>query len=485
MSDTPHSAQIHVVVAAIYPQRFLDQNYFAQQLEESANGQIKISFMVSRSVWERYPDLLNSLEPKIIGKLHLQPAENTASLLHKFLNHLKCFMPDWLRGKLRVLKAFLERSFLGDPLWKKEEKKHYKILENKYRDFLNVFRTSRADILLIGGDRHITSGFEPAILRACKDLKIPAIIPYLTYLGEEEGLLLSSSRYPHHQPSFFLSNYIKKSQLKFSGQKKHERYFYKHSISNALDRLGVLSKNPWVMGSGESTLLCLPNKHLMRHYQAFGVSPSKTVLVGDVSYDKLYFQCKERNENRLSLEKKYGLERNKNLIVMALPQLAEHGLLSWPDHWEEIRFLVGSVVLMEQNVLLSMHPKMYRDNYVFLEEEYNCHIVDEQLSDVLPAGDLFVATFSSTVLWAVLCGIKSVVVDFYDLGYNMYDFLDSCVKVQNRTVLQSCISEQLDKNTNFSKDWDSLSRNEVFDGGVIDRYIDLIHSQNQKGDVLK
>lgn len=485
MSDTPPGAHIHVVVAAIYPQRFLVQNDFAQQLEESANGRIKVSFLVSRSVREKYPALVNSLASKIIGKLHLPSTENATSLLHKFLNHLKRFIPDWLRGKLRVLKAFLERSFLGDPLWKKEERKNRKIFENKYKEFLSLFITSKVDILLIGGDRHITSGFEPAILRACKDLEMPAIIPYLTYIAEEEDLSRFSKRYPHYQPSFLLSNYIKKSQLKFSDQKKHELYFYRHSVSNALDKFGVLSPNPWVMGSGHSTALCLPNKHLMRHYQALGLSPNKTILVGDVSYDKLYSRCQERNENRLSLEKKYGLERNKNLIVMALPQLAEHGLLSWPDHWKEIRFLVSSTVLTDQNVLVSLHPKMLRDRYVFLEEEYNCHIVDEQLSDVLPAGDLFVATFSSTVLWAVLCGIKSVVVDFYGLNYKMYDFLDSCVKVQHRAVLQSCIVEQLEKTLDFSKDWDNLSRNEVFDGRVTKRYIDLIHSQNQKGDVLK
>lgn len=472
-----------MVVAAIYPQRFLDQNYFAQQIEKSAKGQIKVSFLVSCSVWATYPGLVKALAPKIIGKLDFQSTETPTSLPYNLLNCLKRLIPDWLRGKLRTLKVFLERSCLGDALWKKEEEKSWKIFEHKYKEFLSLFITSKVDILLIGGDRHITSGFEPAILRACKDLEIPVIIPYLTYLAEEEGLFLSSQRYPHQQPSFFLSNYIKKSQLKFSDQKKQGRYFYRHSISNALHKLGVLSKNPWVMGSGESTVLCLPNKHLMRHYQALGLSPTKTALVGDVSYDKLYLRCREKNENRLSLEKRYGLETGKELLILALPQLAEHGILSWSDHWKEIRFLVTSAVLTEQNVLVSLHPKMLRDRYVFLAEEYNCHIVDEQLSDVLPAGDLFVATFSSTVLWAVLCGIKSVVVDFYGFNYNMYDFLDSCMKVQNRAFLKSCIVEQLDKTMDFSKDWDRLSRSEVFDGRVINRYIDLIHSQCQQRNV--
>ena len=104
----------------------------------------------------------------------------------------------------------------------------------------------------------------------------------------------------------------------------------------------------------------------------------------------------------------------------------------------------------------------------------NCKILDERLFESLPSADLFVATYSSTVIWSVLCGIRTVVVDFYGFKYTMYDFLQSIRKVEEKEKFISTLKNSLTESIDFSKDWEILSKDRVFDGKTIQRYINLI-----------
>jgi len=87
-------------------------------------------------------------------------------------------------------------------------------------------------------------------------------------------------------------------------------------------------------------------------------------------------------------------------------------------------------------VLISLHPKMDISKYRFIEIDYGIPILTEPLKDILPAADCFAATFSSTVEWAVLCEIPSIVFDFYGLNYDMYDNYDGIVLVKKKPDLE-------------------------------------------------
>ena len=57
----------------------------------------------------------------------------------------------------------------------------------------------------------------------------------------------------------------------------------------------------------------------------------------------------------------------------------------------------------------------------------------------------------------------------------MYDFLTSLRKVDKKDNLKTTLKTTLVEEIDFSKDWKSLSRDEVFDGKTIQRYIKLIN----------
>ena len=168
----------------------------------------------------------------------------------------------------------------------------------------------------------------------------------------------------------------------------------------------------------------------------------------------------------------------KKLIICAVPPLAEAGILDWPRHWQEIRFLVSSLAQTGANVLLSLHPKSDARQYRFLEQEFRGHLLREPLRESLPAADLFVTYSSSTVRWAVMLGIPTVLVDFYGLNYTIYDHLAGVVKVTDRTALLSVFGQVLEDHNyyDYLKSEQKKAAQYVarFDGQATQRIIDLI-----------
>ena len=121
---------------------------------------------------------------------------------------------------------------------------------------------------------------------------------------------------------------------------------------------------------------------------------------------------------------------------------------------------------------------MDRSKYKFLENQNNCKILNEPLSDVLPTADMFIAGFSSTIIWSVLCGIRTIIVDTANLRLKIYDFLKSVKTVNKEKDLKKTFINFLHSDVNFDEDWISLSRHEVFDGKVLLRYINLIKNMD-------
>lgn len=461
----------NILIVATQPQRFLDQVNFAKNIAHETD-KFSIHFFVSDEVYSLYSDIVDGLEFKVINEPKNKSVQSNHNNFKQLIKEkIKNNLTIEQRKKFREFISKLKNTKLFTSRLKKQEKAFLENLEKSYEIILRLIKDYKIYVLLINGDRHL--GLEPVFLKVAKILNIPTIIPYMVYFAEQEDLVKTSI--VNVSNSMIDSKYVKDSEERLSFHKRRNKYYYPHTIANALDKFGVLTSNPWFMGAGFSDILCLPNNYMKEHYIKNGVDQSKIKIVGDTSYNQLYLNYVNRENIKEIILKKYSLESNKKLVIVALPQLGEHNILPWDKHWEEINFLMKSLDSLEQNILLSLHPKMNRKKYEFLEDKYNCTILDERLADVLPIADIFVATFSSTVVWSILCGIKTVVVDFYGLNYTIYDFLTNIKKVDQKENLQTTLKSTLAEEIDFTKDWKSLSRDDVFDGKTIQRYIKLIN----------
>lgn len=222
--------------------------------------------------------------------------------------------------------------------------------------------------------------------------------------------------------------------------------FFSPEVTLAHERAGMLPERPWAIGGGLSDLAALANSVDREYVVSLGVAAERLRVIGDLSHDVLHRACVEREATRGSLFEEYFSEmrghahaKSRPLVIVAVPQLAEQGLLDRSTSDSAARALVAPLAT-ESNVLLSLHPKSAPADYGFLEREFGAHIADRPLHSILPAADLFVAGFSSTVRWAVATGVPVVVADLGWWGYDIYDDFAGVVTVRQsdeyaRTVI--------------------------------------------------
>lgn len=365
--------------------------------------------------------------------------------------------------------GLVRNSSLGCYLQATNALRHYRReLEQAGR----VMDSVSPDIVMAFGDRHID--FEAALLAAAKRRGIRIVLPYSTYSGSA-GLLKIRRLQGGFRIWSPFSLYRIHARLILGNQVMDGCYWQPPAILMAIRKLGLLSENPWCMGNGPADIVCVDNESTLARYVAEGVPRHKLRIVGDTAYDALHAQFTMRDRLRAKMIEDEEILSDRKVVVVALPQFAEQGVMDWKDHWREIDHLLAEICRCGHSVIVSLHPRVNPDDYRSLAEKYPVRIAVRQLRDILPVADVFVAVNSSTVFWAVLCGIPVVVLDYFGLDSSLFGHLESIAYVRDRAAVRHTVGAAVSAPTpDFSRDWERLSRERVFDGNVLRRYRQLI-----------
>ena len=356
-------------------------------------------------------------------------------------------------------------------------------LQIDYKKALDLISNYKPAAVFLTGDRHL--GFELPLIKAAKTYGIKTVIVPVSYSDPEGSFKIRCVSREYRVDSFFpIFNHIFFSKKEMQKQIYHSSdgnfAFYNAGITLALYKNNMLPPNPWVMGGGNSDIIAVDGEDAKERYIKLGVPENKIIITGHQSHDILYQNYTKKDVIKRKIYEKYYFNPEKKLIVFGVPHLAEHKILSWSDHWKEIDFLVQTLASLKQNLLLSLHPKSNFLKYQFLEKKYNCKIAKEPLVEILVAADCYVATFSSTIQWAILCRIPSVVVDFYNLNYNVFDKFKGVIIVNKKDLLESTIKKIL-VDENYYK-FLQTKQNEMakiiapFDGKSCARIVEIIEN---------
>lgn len=316
-----------------------------------------------------------------------------------------------VEGRVRAGLQGIRRSRMLAPLlsWHKS-----RALRKQLGLATNLLRKLQVSTLVVPGDRN--TGFEPAMLRAARDLGIVSIIPPTAFSATQEGLFIARrqnpAHYVTHRPEF---------KRQFPNQWRRDipsgedLSFFGVATTQAYASLGMLPDNPWVLGGGLSDWILVDSEDVKQRYADLGVDPDKILISGHPDHDALALSVQSKGEMRVLLHDKYRLDPARKTLVLCLPNWAEVGLKSWEWHWRESELLCRFAAAQGCNVLLSLHPSQERARYVHLEERFPpLRILDERLATVLPAADIyFTGLSSSTVPWAVLASVPTVIADHY------------------------------------------------------------------------
>jgi CDP-glycerol glycerophosphotransferase (TagB/SpsB family) len=192
--------------------------------------------------------------------------------------------------------------------------------------------------------------------------------------------------------------------------------------------LRLLPPNPWSIGGGLSDAIGVFGPIDRERLIGAGVAAEKIVVTGQPLVDDLHAVSEKKSEIRQSLDDRYGFDAQKPLLCCAMPHLGEHDLIPWEVHWRDTERLLDIFAASSPEVVLSLHPKSDLKLYSDLVESRGLVIASQPLRKILPGADVFVATYSSTVRWAALLAIPTVIFDVHGMNYPMYDHIQGLVR---------------------------------------------------------
>lgn len=129
----------------------------------------------------------------------------------------------------------------------------------------------------------------------------------------------------------------------------------------------------------------------------------------------------EQRQNYERIRGELGIKRAELLLVVAVPQFWEHGMMNEVVHFAFIDRLFAVLGERDATIVLSLHPKMDPTRYLLRAKAAGLRLADRPLLQFLAAADLFVAAaYSTTLRWAMAVGIPSVNIDLWDLNESTY-----------------------------------------------------------------
>ena len=380
-------------------------------------------------------------------------------------------------GMVAWFKHFVVRQILNTSVYAlAREWRIIRRFREKQKQALGLLAQLKSDVVLSLSDRS-HDYVEGPVLWAARKSGVPIVLPYVSQFDIDAAVAyrhgVDGRPEPELRPFHPFSLYKFRTYLRLREQIYQGLFFQAAYILNAARRVGILSSYPWWTGNGLSDVVCVDSRYTEKQYARHRVPREKLVTLGHVQYDKIFRSHMQREALRASLMAQYGLDKQKSLLVLSMPQYAEQGYISWAGHWHEINDIVGNKSKAGQNLLLSIHPRSDVRQYRYLEQRYNCRIVEQPLADIIGSADVFLASNSSTFVWSVLCGIPALAlkspVQF------LFKHLETIWPVDESRDLSAAIDDLLTrKEVDFTCDWQLLGRDLLFDGRYADRFRALL-----------
>lgn len=208
----------------------------------------------------------------------------------------------------------------------------------------------------------------------------------------------------------------------------------------ARELTGTAPFNPWLVNTGHADVIALESSAMKQAYLKFGVSDAKLKLIGHPFQDTLAFVARERIERRATLFAQHNLPVDRALAVVAMPPNQFSSRSCVYRHYADVisAFTRLPRVIAGVNVVVSPHPNISADERKLIRAN-GVALVETTVAELLPLADLYISSVSSTIKWALGCGIPVIDFDCYGYGYPDYLNLPQVVSVSNETEFRRAL----------------------------------------------
>lgn len=293
-------------------------------------------------------------------------------------------------------------------------------------------RLQTVSLVIVAGDRNI--GIETAVIAEAHRRNIPSlIVPFA--MSFPEASAEPRLRTGPAGGKYGTQTIVRKILARLFPSwiwiyKGVPLFFQPPSFAVAAWMLGMMPAKPWMIGGGLATKMAVESDALHDQLRAQGMPAEKMIVTGKPGLDDIARQIAV--VNIMDIRKKLGIAPEEKVILCSVPNFAEHDLLPWDRHLIEMQFLFDGMAKTGAKVILNLHPRSDRTRYQPLADKAGLTISDERVYSLLPACDILVTSYSSTVAQAIALCKPSVVVDFYGFEYPVYDHAPGAIVLKDR-----------------------------------------------------
>jgi hypothetical protein len=337
-----------------------------------------------------------------------------------------------IRGTARKLDRRLARGLRGwlynlEPRTAVEFRQEMNELADTIADARSLIRAERPDVVILGGDN---PGYATAALIEGSHIEgVPVVIVPSTMSNglEEAEVYAGNPRYHIDSPSAKLAVEL------------FPHWMYRHNGLPllrcpparllALETFGIAPAEPWAFNSGFADAITAESEAMIDYAASAGLPRERMIATGSPSDDAMFAILRNAAEERPKLYAELGLPQDRPMLLTPLPpdflyvtggrpqcDFREYGELSkaWID------------ALADQsscNVVVALHPSVEIATMRHIERS-NVRIAARRTSELVPLCDLYVASVSSTIRWAIACGKPVINYDVYRYRYTDFTAID-------------------------------------------------------------
>lgn len=236
--------------------------------------------------------------------------------------------------------------------------------------------------------------------------------------------------------------------------------------------VGLATRRPWLLNYGQAYRIAIDSQKIAERYQALGFPPEQLETLGSPVDDVLFATSQNRAALREELLEPLGLRDDRPLVVVAIPpnQFTAPSIESfeYSSYEDMLQGWIDALAPLAQraNILAVKHPRTK-------VEEVRCFaragvpLVDAATETLLPLSDLYIASISATIRWALALGIPVINYDCYRYRYGDYAGASGLVEVEDRARFEQALRDILVSPGRLGE-LGKLQKDQVSEWGVVD-----------------
>ncbi len=308
--------------------------------------------------------------------------------------------------------------------------------------YKKLVKDQRARLVVLAGD--LVGYNTPEIVRAAHDTRVPCIIiPSTMSDGTEQAEAyffdenfgenrpfnrLVGARWPHWK-----KEHKGKGLIRLPGEQIIPR-----------ELLKIAPPLPWISSSSLADRVAVESSAMWDYYRRCGIEAEKLHRTGTLANDAMAKVTADQKELRSRLLKNLNLAPQKGVVLTALPpdflyMVGGRPNCEFSDYKSLTKYWTDSLDRLKNfNTVISLHPSVEAEDFRYLETE-RVRIASERIVDLIPLCDLFVASVSSTIRWAITCSRPVVNYDVYQYHYADFTGVKGVVFVDRKEVFQEVL----------------------------------------------